>query len=224
MQVANRGYSLKTGFHLQVILKRLSIKLNRKIFCLQTQRIMKVPLCPWSDRPMWYGSSTRLEHFGGRLFFLLDLLFFLAPDSSVEVPLSVNFEDSASLGPSNCPGSGSPHTKGLCEFRWIMHNEWWRREKLGDQECWVLPSPNSHCPLKGDVAEGHCYPSVTEEEFVRCLKKFFLPKLNLHHLEHPPARSAESEITLCGQCLPSPTTLTSLDHSGTARVSKTQEM
>lgn len=89
-----------------------------------------------------------------------------------------------------------------------------------------MPSPhfNSHCPLEGDVAEGHCYPSVTEEEFVRCLKLFFLSKLNLHRLEHPSARSAESRVTLCGKCLPSPTTLTSLDHSRTERVSKTQEM
>ena len=136
---------------------------------------MKVLLCPWSDCPMWYRSSTRLEHFGGRLFFLLDLLFFLAPDSSVEVPLSVNFEDRASLGPSNCPGSGSPHTKGLCEFWWVMHNEWWRREKLGDQECWVLPSPhsNSHCPLEG-CGRRPLLPFCNWERTCEVFKIFFI--------------------------------------------------
>lgn len=64
---------------------------------------------------MRYSSSIRLALFGGRLFFLLDL-FFLASASSVDVPLSANSEDSASPGPSNCPGSGWPHTKGLCGF------------------------------------------------------------------------------------------------------------
>lgn len=85
-----------------------------------------------------------------------------------------------------------------------------------------VPIPTVTVPWK-DVVEGRCYPSVTEKELVRCLK-FFLSKLNSHSLEHPPARSAESEITLCGWCLASSATLTSLDHSRTAGVSKTQEM
>ena len=85
-----------------------------------------------------------------------------------------------------------------------------------------VPIPTVTVPWK-DVVEGRCYPSITEKELVRCLK-LFLSKLNSHSLEHPPARSAESKITLCGWCLASSATLTSLDHSRTARVSKTQEV
>lgn len=48
-------------------------------------------------------------------------LFFLAPASSVGIPLSANSKDSASLGPCNCPCSSLPHgSKMFWNIPWLF--------------------------------------------------------------------------------------------------------